>query len=193
MKKFFTLVLVVLVCTSYLFSAEPHTREGSKSLFFDFRGLSELSIDNSVVGFQYLFADKMGVWADLGFSSTNYKPHQDATEQKMSTLVFDVGFIYYAFQKGPIAFYVSPTIGIETGSDEPSSSTKTTTNIFYGGIGIGAEWWAFEGVSIGVYSFLGYFTQKTTSETASSKTESTKNIFGIIGDHSSSLFIAFHF
>jgi len=194
MKKYFTLVLVFVVffTTSTLFSAEPQTKAGSKSLYFGLNGLSDLGVDNSVLGGQYLFQDNMGIWLELGFNSSNNKPYENATEQKYSSVGVDVGFIYYAFQKGPIAVYFSPQLGFASGTDD-NGTTKITTSSFTGGISLGAEWWAFENVSLSASVLLGYSNSKVKTEAGSNSTEATTNNFGILGSTNSKFLVSFYF
>jgi len=185
MKKLVALlfVFVVIFATTNLFAAEPQTKQGSKSLFFGLNGLSDLGVDNSYLGAQYLFQDDMGVWVSIGFNSKNYKPSENADEDKYTKFDFDIGFIYYAFQKGPVAMWISPEIGLGIGTNENTSS-KITDNGFWAGVDLGVEWWAFDNVSLSASVFLGYKNQtlKTENKIPSSETKATTNTFGIIGD-----------
>jgi len=186
MKNYFTLVLaiVVLFATNALSAAEPQTKEGCKSLFFGLNGLSNLGVDNSYLGFQYLFQDGMGGWASIGFNSKNYKPNENAEEEKYTKIYFDIAFIYYAFQKGPVAMWISPEVGIGIGTDDISLS-KITDKSFWGGVDLGVEWWAFENISLSASVFIGYENQTVKTEYKNSslpEDEETTNTFGIIGD-----------
>ncbi len=195
MKKYFTLVLVFVVffATSTLFAAEPQTKAGSKSLYFGLNGLSNLGVDNSVLGGQYLFQDDMGIWLELGFNSSNYKPDEKATEQKLSSFGLDVGFIYYAFQKGPVAMYFSPQLGFSSGTNENGANNKVTTSSFTGGVSLGAEWWAFENVSLSASVLIGYSNSTVKTEISSGSTEETTNNFGILGSSNSRFLLSFYF
>lgn len=194
MKNYFTLVLaiVVLIATNALFAAEPQTKEGSKSLYFGLNGLDDLGVNNSVLGGQYLFQDNMGGWFEIGFNTTNHKPSENATEVKYNSIGIDVGFIYYAFQKGPVAMYLSPQLGYSTGTDEQANS-EITSKAFYGGVSLGAEWWAFENVSFSASVLIGYSNLKVTREINNVSTEETTNNFGILGSTNSKFLINFYF
>lgn len=177
-------VFVVLFATMNLSAAEPQTKEGSMNLFFGLNGLSDLGVDNSYLGFQYLFQDNMGGWASIGFNSKNYKPSENAEEEKYTKIFFDIGFIYYAFQKGPVAMWISPEVGLGIGTDDISSS-KITDKSFWGGVDLGVEWWAFENISLSASVFIGYENQTVKTEYKNSplpEVEETTNTFGIIGD-----------
>jgi len=194
MKKLSILILVFLfnIGTMNIFAAEPQTQKGSKALFFVLNGLSDLSVNNSSIGFQYLFQDKLGFLVELGFNSKNFKPYENAEEEKYNTYGVAAGLIYYAYQKGPVAFYLSPELGFSYGSQE-KNNTKVTYTSFYGGISVAAEWWAFENVSFGATSFIGFQTEKEKNEAGSVSTEATTNSFGILGSQSANLFINFYF
>lgn len=184
MKKLLALLFafVVFFATTNLFAAEPQTKQDSKALFFGLNGLSNLGVDDGYLGLQYLFQDNMGVWGSLGFNTKTYKPYENADEDSYTNLEFGVGLIYYAFQKGPVAAWVSPELGIGIGSAD-TKSTKITDNSFWAGVSLGAEWWAFDGVSLSASVFLGYENLTTTTEAKSvpnSEIKSKENKFGIL-------------
>ena len=71
MKKKFIILIVLLsmvILTLPLTAGKPQTAAGSKSVFFGFNGLSNLSVEDSWIGFQYLFADKMGLWGSISLT-----------------------------------------------------------------------------------------------------------------------------
>lgn len=194
MKKFsfYCFLAMMLVGTIVLNAAEPQTKQGSKALFFGLNGLSEIGFDNSVIGAQYVFQDNMAIWADLGFKSKTEKPSENAQETTHSMVEISAGFLNYIFQKGPVAMYYSPQLGVAFGSDEQGSA-KTSTNEFSVGVSLGAEWWMFDGISLTATTFIGYNTLKTTNESGSNKVEATTNSFGILGDTKSKFLISFYF
>lgn len=192
--KFFSLIFGVIMLTATVFAGTPQTQQGAKSLFFGFNGLSNLSVDNTYLGCQYLFADKMGVWADLSLGFKTEKPTETAKDVKDNAIGFDIGFMYYAFQKGPIAVYLSPQFGISNATAEDENSQyKKTTNYFHAGVSIGTEWWAFENISFGVSTYLGFESNKVTTEVSNSESESTSSNIGILGSSSGNIWISFYF
>ncbi len=194
MKSFVILVicLAVIFSAANLNGAEPQTKQGSKSLYFGLGGFNDFGFDNTSLGGQYNFQDNMAVWCELGFQSNSDKANETAQEVKNDMFLFSAGFLYYAFQKGPIAVYFSPQFGVGFGSSE-NGPAKESTNEFSGGISVGAEWWAFDGVSLTATTFIGYSTTKTTSEDGNSKEEGTSNQLGIIGAANSKFLVSFYF
>lgn len=192
--KLISLIIGVLMLNLTSFAGTPQTQQGSKAMFFGFNGLSELSVNNSYLGGQYLFADRMGIWAKIGFGFQTSKENETAKDVKNNTVAFDIGLMYYAFQKGPVAMFLSPGFGYstETAEDE-NTKYKKTSNIFDGGVEIGVEWWAFENVSFGACTYLCFESTQTTTETNGVETEATETNFGILGSKTGSLWVTFYF
>lgn len=196
MKKLSLFIcLITLSLTS--FAAEPQTQQGSKGLFFGFNGLSELSVNNTRLGGFYYLGSDMFLWADVGFNIINQKPYKTGDEYASNNIGFEVGLDYLVFKKGSVGLFIGPDIGFTTSSSESEgtrSATKTTkSNSFYAGIGIGAEWWFTDNISIHPYTFIGFESIKTTDEDGSTKIESTSSYFGIQGSQAANLYIMFYF
>ncbi|MDT3738368.1 MAG: outer membrane beta-barrel protein [Candidatus Kapabacteria bacterium] len=182
----------VVFSASNVYGAEPQTQKGAKSLFFGLGGLNELSFDNTTVGAQYNISDNMGIWCDLGFQSNTSKANENATEVKGSMVEFNVGVLFYVFQKGPVAAYFSPQIGIGTGGSE-TGNVKHSKSEFTGGVSIGAEWWAFDGVSLTASTLIGFTSTTITDENGSNKTEATSSQIGFLGAANSKFLVSFYF
>mgnify|MGYP000935039327 CR=1 FL=1 len=199
MKKSINLVLTIiafLAIVGTLTAAEPQTKAGSKSIFWGLNGLSDLSVNNSFLGIQYLFADKMGVWGQLNLSMISEKPNSDADGVSTNNIGLSAGFIYYVFQKGPVGLYLSPQVGFYSNSEEDkdaSTTHKDSESILYLGVSIGAEWWFTDNVSLIATSLIGFGSTTTTVERGSSKTESTSTVIGIIPQASAKFEICFYF
>lgn len=200
MKKLLSVFMLTAVLGLFsvnTFAAEPPLHAGSKSLFFTFNGLSELSIDDYSIGGQYLFANRMGVWGDIGFGFKSVKPNKDAEESTGSRIGLNAGFIMYPFQKGPVACYVSPQLGIYmTGAETPQGSSKikdNTTELFIG-VSIGGEWWFAENISLSCSGYLGFTSMNVTREEGASKMEASSSEFGILGSpHGGKFILSFYF
>ena len=200
MKKKFIILIVLLsmvILTLPLTAGKPQTAAGSKSVFFGFNGLSNLSVEDSWIGFQYLFADKMGLWGSISLTMLTEKPSQATNDNIKNDFEFDVGFIYYLFEKGPVACWVSPSIGLGFGStefeEEDMPLTKISSNLFYAGVSIGAEWFFTDNVSISADTFLGFQQTGRTTEIQNFKTEYSKTEFGFITGAGASLVLLFYF
>ena len=198
-SKFFAIAFAAIIMTAAASAGEPQTMEGSKCLFFGFSGLSTLSVDNSTIGVQYLFADRQGIWADLSFGFGTSKPSENADETKTTAIGFDIGYIWYIFQKGPVACYLSPQFGIMTDSKKykVSSNDVTESNMSFAvGVSLGAEWWFADNVSLATSAFLGFTSTTNTVEVGSNKTEGTNTQIGISsgeGTGGATLTLSFYF
>ena len=199
MKKaiLITFLLSIVLIAEPLKSGTPQTQAGSKAILFGINGLSDLSLQNSRVAFQYLFADKMGLWAGLGLAFLSDKPNEDASDNVNNDLDLDIGFLYYLFQKGPVACWVSPKIGIGFGSSEyqdiETPKVEISSNAFDIGLQVGVEWWFTDNVSLSLETDFGFVSKKKTIESASHKIESSQTKFGILSDGSASFVILFYF
>lgn len=192
--KLFGLVVGLIMLTVGAFSAVPQTQQGSKCMYYGFSGLSNLSVDDSYLGGTYFFADRLGVWAEIGFNFQTDKPVKTGDEFKTSKLGFDIGLTYYLFQKGPIGIAIGPEFGFfSTSKDTINTDTKIKTSEFFAGIGIAAEWWVCDNISLSVTSFIGFDSYKTTKEYKSESTEATDSKIGILGSQNGKVYINFYF
>lgn len=197
--NFLSIFALIFVLTFSSYSAEPLTGKGNKCLLFGFNGLSDLSVNNSHLAVQYQFADKMGIWADVNFNSGKIKPTEQGEEYSTNQYGFTIGYIYYAFQKGSVAMYLSPQIGYSGSSTETAAdrTDKITTDVsdITAAVSVGVEWWAFENISFGVSTHFGFESSKTTNKSKISpqETEATNSFFGIISKDAGKISIAFYF
>lgn len=192
--KLVNLLLVLVILSTTAFAGTPLTKQGSKSLFFNFNGLSNLSVDNTSLGGQYIFADNMAIWADISLGFKTSKASETAKDVKDNAIGFDIGFLYYVFEKGPVAMYISPQFGFSTAKNEDDNTKITnTSNYFDAGVSFGVEWWAFDNVSFGASTFLGFESTTDKTENGDVETEATSSNIGILGSSTGTIFIAFHF
>ncbi len=196
MKKLLIIFFVItaIISTSNMYAAAPQTEAGNTSLYFGLNGLDNLGIDNSVLGIQYLIDDNVGLWMDFKFNFKTYKANEKAEEQKIGLFGLNGGLIFYAFQKGPIAVYISPQLGFTAGGEEEGIlKPKVITLDYYGGVSFGVEWWAFENVSLSASCLLGYSGELIKNEISGHTTDVTTNKFGLLGDTHSKFLINFYF
>ena len=194
-SKVFIVTFTVLFAVS-LYAAEPQTKAGSKSMYWGLNGLSELSFDNSSLGIQYLFADKMGIWVDLDLSMISDKATSDADGISTSNFGLSAGFIYYLFQKGPVALYGSPQVGFSTSSVENKDAATThidSKTKLHLGVSVGVEWWFTDNVSLTVTTLLGFVSETNKVERGSSTSEATTSTIGIMPNGSGKFLISFYF
>jgi len=194
-------ICVMLLASQSLFAGEPRTQEGDKAIFWGFHGLSDLSVNNSVIGAQYNIANRIGVYAALGLASGSESVKLDGQSSKdissEASIMLELGAKLYLFRNEPVAMFVSPIISIGTLSEEDkSSSTKhiDSQTSFGVGVGAGAEWWFAKNVSLSAASYLIFSTNTETIERGTRKDEATSTFFGIKGSNlGSSLTVSFYF
>jgi hypothetical protein len=198
MKKVLTLSLLALIfafAAERGYSAELQTKEGTQGIFVGLSGLSDLKFDDGVFGYQYMFADRAGIWADISIKGTSEEPYKDADKITHTDIGIDAGYINYLFQKGSIGVYVSPQLGFSVGSSEEypeAVKTTTSSSSIYFGCSIGAEWWFADGVSLTSSFLLGYSMSSKKVEAGASTTESKFNEFGFLSNGGKFL-LAFYF
>jgi len=195
--KLFLTLCVVVIASNALYSAEPQTHKGSTAIYWGFGGLSELSIDNSTLGVQYLFAERTGIWAELSLSMLNSKQNKDDDDGIANNNTgFYTGVIFYVLQNEPVALYVSPQIGIGMMSEEnkdASATFKDSQTTFSIGASIGAEWWFAKNVSLSASTFIGYEGTTYTAERGDNKAESASSSIGILPTVGANFLISFYF
>ena len=203
MKRLSGLILtfsIVFFLTQSLFSAEvPQVQQGAKSVFWGFNGLSDLSVQNSVIGGQYNIADRIGIFATLGLDMFGNSETPDGGKEKdltsTSNIQFSVGAKLYLFKNDPVSFFVAPTIGISSNSFE-NVAIETNNNIsestFEVGIGVGAEWWFTTNVSFSASTSLGLKSYSKTTEVGDSTSEVSHSNFGTMNTMSKFI-LSFYF
>ena len=183
------LLLTVLLFVSFAFSVranEPQTQKGSKTIYVSLNSLTDLSFDDTYLGGIYFFEDRQGIDLEIGFlSNTN---DVGGVETKTSSLYLSAGYINYVYQKGPVALYLIPYFAINTGSNDANNSE---TNGFEIALGIGAEWWAFENVSLSADVSIGYSSQTQKNTAINSEVKTTS--LGFLSSGSGRFYLSFYF
>lgn len=184
MKRFFGIIAtisILMLSTNASYSAEPQVQAGSKSIFWNFHGLSDLGVENSSVGMQYLFADRIGAWGEIKLGTFNYKADADDDDGEATTdFALAGGAIFYLFKNDPVALFVSPLFWLESSSyeDKDASSTYIDSEMTFSvGASIGAEWWFAKNVSFSAETYLGLVSTSMTRERGDN--ESNSSVFGI--------------
>lgn len=198
MKKSTSLVVMLLLifCLAGLLqAAEPQTAKGSKFVYYGFSGLSELGIKGSSIGGGFFFKDDWMVWASTGMSFKNEDPGGGAAEVGTNSLHVNLGIEYYILKKGDVAFTLSPTLMFRTGSSDLTGDlgaySKKETG-FGIGLGLSAEWFASESISLFGGATVGYKTLSGTNELPSGDIDYSGSTLGFL-DSGSSLGICFYF
>jgi hypothetical protein len=198
MNRILGLILVLCVVfasTQALQAGEPQTKEGTKALFWGFNGLSDLSIDNSNIGFLYNISDGVGLWGALGLRIGSTKSN-DNDHLSTTGIEFAVGAKLNIFQTEPVAMFISPMISIGTTSREDKSRTNTyiDSEMTLGvGAAIGAEWWFANNVSFSASTFLGFVTETITEERGDNKDEYTMTGIGTLPNYGAHFTLSFYF
>lgn len=195
-KTLCAIIFFVLIIGNLQAEESKHLKKGDWALSYG-TTLKDFAFNNNVLGVQYLFADRMGVWAWVTFNSTTGKPTENSKDTTYNSVGFDIGYIYHFFQKGNISAYVSPQIGFSNVvSENENNSAKSTSQLFSVGTTIGAEWFVVDNFSLSINTYIGFVSTKTTTETTtvpSSKVESTNSSFGMFKLPSSQVIFSFYF
>lgn len=195
-NKFFSIIFAVVILSASVFAGTPQTQQGAKALYFGFNGLSELSVNNTYIGGQYLFADNLAVFGDLSLGFKTTKENKGAEDITDNNIGFNLGISYYLFQKGTVAMYLSPQFGFSSGNyEDENTKIKTTNNKFDVGVSFGVEWWAFDNISFAVSTLVGFKSTKTTvkNDNNNLETESTSTKIGMLGSSAGTIYILYYF
>jgi hypothetical protein len=184
---------VVFASTQALQAGEPQTKQGTKSLFWTFSGLSDLSIDNSMIGFKANISDGLGLWGALGLAMVS-TADEDKDLTSGTGIQLAVGAQFYLFETEPVAMFVSPlfAIAIASGENKVSKATSDLTGINIGAA-IGAEWWFAKNVSFTAQTFVGFQSTTETDEAGAFKSEDKMTFIGIGGNYGSKFTLSFYF
>lgn len=193
---FILFLIIVFLTFSNSKAEELPLKKGSASIFWGLNGLSDLSVNNSYLGVQYLFKDGIGVWSELGLGVLSIKDYQDAESLFETNLEFGGGLIFYLYENEPVAFYITPCVWLTTyrldDKDEPYQYYDTESE-FWAGISFGGEWWFDDNISLSVETYLGYSKIKTTTKRGDLKTRETSYSFGILSEYGSNFSLSFYF
>ena len=176
----FTLLALVLT-TSIMFAGTPMTSSGDKALTFTINGLGTFGV-NSVpavsaagLGTLYGAGGKLFVSQDMAFravvsfnnNSTTVKTGQGDDKNSTTSIGFAPGLEWHMAAAGAVSPYwglmadfgwAKNTHTPPTGSETSSSGTSFGAAAF-----MGAEWYAWDGVSFNAEYQLGFNTTSTKS------------------------------
>ncbi|PKL85792.1 MAG: hypothetical protein CVV22_06460 [Ignavibacteriae bacterium HGW-Ignavibacteriae-1] len=184
---------VVFASTQALQAHEPQTKEGTKALFWSFSGLSDISVDNSMLGFKVNISDGVGLWGALGLAMVNTSD-EDKDLRAGTGVELALGAQLYLFETEPVAMFISPLVAFSTASSENKISEVTDSEMGLSiGAAIGAEWWFANNVSLSAQTFVGFQSTSTSSELGENKSENNMTFIGIGGNYGSKFTLSFYF
>lgn len=186
--------LIGLFLISSAVAGTPTTQKGSASIFYTFNGLDGLCVDNTWLGVQYLLFNKGGVGMDFCFSYDREKLDDDDEPESNSGFGIDAFIIYYPVQKGSVALWVSPDIGLSFSSQKDKDiDMKCTSTDFWMGASLGVEWWLFDQVSLSASNWFGLEYYVENNDINNVKTKPKDFSLGLLGSSSSKFIISFYF
>lgn len=190
-----------------------HYKENSQALLFNLIGLSDLKAGplEGGAGYQYYFKDNIATRSSFSISIFNEKIYPippDSLKSPIDSTIFTITFypgIKYIFTKNStIAGFTAFEILFGYSSEKIknfnfSSGDEVSINSFLYGfaLSIGAEWFAWENLSLSAEYKLKFVKETSTKKTKISLIEEefdlpSKSIFGI-GTGSYSFIISFYF
>lgn len=222
MKKLFpALIILLLVSVSAL--AQDNTakhKAGSMGLIFSLNGLAHLGADNvgglasdtisGGIGLKYFISPMLAFRVALGFHNhtTTSKPtstNSSLVDEKKSMLGFAIrpGIEYHIGSVGPISGYLGAEVIFATKSNTiegvnhaPNTKYEESVTAFGGGAFKGAEWHAWQGVSIGAEYHLqftnsNYKTKMTSGNTTTEYDSPTVTNIALESASSGNVYISF--
>ena len=193
MKKLLLVLLVVALGANLALAgdaAKPLTKSGQTALLFDLNGLAGLGAGNFEGGFggKYYIANHFALRLGLGFTYNTQTDKNPATpplptnvlsESKRTTFSVTVapGIQYNVVTSGPVVGYIGGQVSFTTNSDNRdgnsnglgagftnSASYKVTGTTFGVALFIGAEWFAWDNISLAAEYRLGFSTTSGKTE-----------------------------
>jgi len=184
----------MLILTTLATAGTPTTQKGSTSIFYTFNGLDGLCVDNTWLGVQYLLFNKGGVGMDFCFSYDREKLDDDDEPESNSGFGLDAFLIYYPVQKGSVALWVSPDLGLYfSGQKDKDIDMKCTSTDLWMGASLGVEWWLFDQVSLSASNWVGLEYYVENNDINNVKTKPKDFSIGLLGNSSSKFIISFYF
>ncbi len=184
MKNLLFIALAIVIATSSLQAETKNTRnsKGAGAILFNLNGLSVLQAGNygGGLGFEYFFLNGMAARVGIGFNMYNEStpsPAANGAARKISSSEFQItpGAKWNFSSNTTITAYIGieglfKTTGSESeGANFSKDDPKTTksTSAFGASAFLGAEWFAWENVSLGAEYKL---TWQSESGSTSTKT-----------------------
>ena len=190
MKKVLLVLFVLVVSASLSFAGTPMTSQGSKALSFVINGLGNFGVSDAnlgsyntpfggsaIAGFggKYYISNDMELRGVLGFSMSTTQ-HKDGTPQnadagKTATTMFSVALalLWHMSAVGSVSPYwgVGAAFGWakETNTPQPTGLETSSSGTVIGLAGIlGAEWYAWDGISFNAEYQLGFSSNSQKSD-----------------------------
>jgi hypothetical protein len=125
------------------------------------------------VGFTYFMADNMALRVALGFNSvSNTTPINDSLDTKDSKFTFGIApaLQIHLVNAGPVTAFTGVALSFATSSiskGEDSLEQSSTQTSFGGGPILGAEFYPWDNISLGVESQFGVILNSTSTQVGS--------------------------
>jgi opacity protein-like surface antigen len=187
MKQLLLVLFIVVVAANLAFAGTPMTAKGDKSLGFWVNGLGDFDLSGvhaagglDGISFKYFLSQDMALRANAAFGTSTTKTPVGTTGDNENTstgIALRPGLIWHC---PPVAGAISPYWGIEgsfgwvKNSFKPAGGGAESSNsgtVFGAGVLLGAEWWAWDGISFNAEYNLGFTSTSTKSEAGGTSTD----------------------
>jgi hypothetical protein len=186
MKKVLLVLFIMAFAANMMFAGTPMTNQGDKQIGFVVNGLGTFGVGGvnsggGINGFSmnYFLSKDMALRANIGFGTTTVKtPAGTAGDDEVTATALGVrpGLVWHM---APVAGSISPYWGLEGQfgwqklTAKPAGGTESSASgtVFGAGAFMGAEWYAFDGISFNAEYNLGFTSTTTKSEAASVSTD----------------------
>lgn len=195
MKRFFFVLLfsVMTVALTYAQDTKPKTNMGDVSLNFSFYGFGSFGLTGPLVGItpeggtlvdtlggpvfgvggSYFVTDNIAIRLALAFNSvSNTTPINDSLDAKDGRFTFGIApaLQVHLINAGPVTAYTGVALTFATASissGEDSLEVSRTHTSFGGGPIIGAQFFPWDNISLGVESQFGVTLNSTSTQVGS--------------------------
>jgi len=155
MKKVLLVLFIMAFAANMMFAGTPMTNQGDKSLGFVVGGLGTFNVSGGgpANGFsaRYYLSKDMGLRLGVGFQSGKVEP-TGATKTDATSMGIAPALVW---NMAPVAGSIAPYWGVEASYNSTKNSQTTVAgektewsyNGFGAGVLMGAEWYAWDGIS----------------------------------------------
>ena len=179
MKAMLYTLLALVLMTSIVFAGTPMTSQGDKALTFSINGLGNFGVSGlstaSVSGYgtlygaggKYFVSQDMAFRGVVSFNSNSTTTKTQAGDNKSSTTSFGFapGLEWHMAAAGAVSPYwgIMANFGMVKNTQTPAGGTETSQSgtVFGADLMMGAEWYAWDGVSFNAEYQLGFSTTST--------------------------------
>mgnify|MGYP003340977723 CR=1 FL=1 len=165
MKKVLLVLFIMAFAANMMFAGTPMTNQGDKYLGFTMGGLGDFNLHSAGpvngVSARYFLSKDMSLRLGLGFSNSKSEP-TTGTFSKNESMSFGIAPAL-VWNMAPVAGSISPYWGVQASyintkltDTYRANGTKDelSVNTFGAGVMMGAEWFAWDGISFNAeYSF----------------------------------------